>query len=121
MAHHGSDLKQFNKQFDPETFRKEIEDSISRPKFPMDEFVKSIPAEQANKINKALEAEKGQFGATGNFPDGKLTTDDEGEIQIGITQVDGRVVMNFGKAITWIGFTKEQALQIADSLIKHAE
>lgn len=87
-----------------------------------DHFQKDMPASQQDRIN-ASEAMKSfkKIGATGNFPDGKLNSSDEGEIQIGIKQIDGRVVMNFGKPIEWIGFTKEQAVQIAESLIKNSK
>ena len=61
------------------------------------------------------------LGATGQFPEGKLTPEDEGEIRIGITDMDGKVVMDFGKATTWIGFTPDQAEGIADTLRARAE
>lgn len=61
-----------------------------------------------------------QLGATGKFSDGKITDNDEGEIVIGITEKDGRIIMKFGKQIEWIGFTKQQALDIAVSLIQKA-
>jgi hypothetical protein len=64
---------------------------------------------------------KSGLGATGNFPDGKLTEHDEGEIKIGITTKDGKVVIDFGKPVHWIGFTKEQAVRIATSLLSKAE
>lgn len=91
--------------------------------YPQDEFKKQMREPQVNKINDliadAMQTKK--LGATGQFPDGKLTNTDEGEIRVGIAQVDGRVVMNFGKPIEWIGFTKEQAKQIAESLIKNSK
>lgn len=61
------------------------------------------------------------LGATGRFPEGKLTQDDEGEIAIAIGAApDGTVVMDFGKPTAWIGFKKAQAIEIADTLRKHA-
>src|SRR5690242_6907726 len=61
------------------------------------------------------------LGATGQFPRGKLTQDDEGEIAIGIGAApDGTVVIDFGNPTAWIGFTKEQAKEIAGTLLKHA-
>jgi hypothetical protein len=116
MAHHGSELNQFNGEMFNRFFDELGGDRNLKP----DEFYKNMPADQANKINEALKEKKITIGATGSFPDGKLTDGDEGEIKIEITQVDGRVVMNFGKPITWIGFTLEQAVQIAESLIKHS-
>lgn len=68
------------------------------------------------KLNELKE--QYNLGETGLFPDGKLTEKDEGEIKIAIGEMGGRVIMNFGKPITWIGFTKEQAKGIAESLLK---
>lgn len=59
-------------------------------------------------------------GPTGQFPLGKLTPEDEGEIAIGITHTQGKVVVDFGTPTAWIGFTPEQADQIADTLREHA-
>lgn len=70
-------------------------------------------------INKA---EWPKLGATGNFPNGKINDEDEGQIAIGIAHTEeGKIIMNFGKAVKWIGFTKEEAKVIAESLLKHAE
>lgn len=55
-------------------------------------------------------------GPTGKFPEGKLTDTDEGEIGITIGRREGRVVMDFGKPAAWIGFTADQADQLAESL-----
>jgi len=60
------------------------------------------------------------LGATGKFPEGKLNENDEGEIKIGVTSMDGKVVIEFGKSVQWIGFTPEQARQIAYSLQRNA-
>jgi hypothetical protein len=62
------------------------------------------------------------LGATGQFPEGKLTKEDEGEIRIAIGHTPGKVVMDFGeKPITWIGFTPVQARQIAMMLMERAD
>lgn len=60
------------------------------------------------------------LGPTGQFPEGHLNDDDEGEIKVGITHSDGKVVIHFGKPVAWIGFTPEQAYEIAQTLIEHA-
>lgn len=59
-------------------------------------------------------------GATGQFPDGKLSDNDEGEIMIGIAVYRGKVLFNFGKPVQGIGFTPEQAEQIGRDLINKA-
>jgi hypothetical protein len=68
----------------------------------------------------AREKARPSLGATGLFPEGKLTPTDEGETCIGITHMDGKVVIDFGKPTAWIGFTPDQADDIAALLTKHA-
>jgi len=60
------------------------------------------------------------IGATGKFPDGKIDEKDQGQIMIGVTVKDGRVIMSFGKPTEWIGFTREEAIQIGQTLIDRA-
>jgi hypothetical protein len=61
------------------------------------------------------------LGATGQFPLGKITDNDEGELRMAVTHHEGKVVIDFGKPTAWIGFTPEQADDIADLLRKHAK
>lgn len=56
------------------------------------------------------------LGATKKFPEGKLTEQDEGELMMAITAVNGKVVINFGTPTAWIGFTKNQAYELANTL-----
>lgn len=58
------------------------------------------------------------LGATGQFPRGKLNKDDEGEIKVAIAahHKRGVVVIDFGKPTAWIGFSPEQAVEIAEML-----
>lgn len=86
-----------------------------------DEFTKNMPADQADRLNKIINEDALKVaGATGNFPDGKLTETDEGEIKFAITAIEDRVVVNFGTPVHWVGFTRAQALAVANSLTKHA-
>lgn len=60
-------------------------------------------------------------GPTGQFPDGKVSSDDEGEIRIAIGSAEGKVFIDFGKTpIRWVGFTPAQAIDIAQSLVNAA-
>lgn len=72
------------------------------------------------RLLEAIRSTKSTFGATGKFPDGQLSPDDEGEIQFGITNANGQVIVNFGKPVAWLGMHPSQAMAIADALIKHA-
>lgn len=59
-------------------------------------------------------------GPTGDYPDGKLGPDDEGELMMGITN-DGRLVhVDFGKPVKWFAVPPDHALALAAMLVKHA-
>lgn len=62
-----------------------------------------------------------RLGPTGQFPLGKLTAHDEGEIALAIGTKDGNVVLDFGSQVVWIGFTPTQARLIAQSLNEKAD
>lgn len=59
---------------------------------------------------KSAAAERLIIGATAPAQAGK----------VGVGTRQGRVVLTFPEAITWIGFGKREALQIAMALIEHA-
>lgn len=62
------------------------------------------------------------LGATGKYPNGKLDEHDEGEIKIAIAADPANrcVRIDFGKPVAFIGFTPEQAREIADMLTEKA-
>lgn len=43
------------------------------------------------------------------FPRGQLRADDEGATQLAVGVKDGKLVLDFGKPVTWIGFGIAQA------------
>lgn len=58
-----------------------------------------------------------ELGATGQYPEGKLTEADEGEIKIAIGVHEGKVVIHFGgKPVKWIGLSAQQAREMAESI-----
>jgi len=59
-------------------------------------------------------------GAVGAFPEGKLTRSDEGAIQFAVGEKDGKVVLDFGTPVSWIGMSPQQAADIAGALLAHA-
>lgn len=61
-----------------------------------------------------------KLGATGRFPGGKLTDQDEGEVQFRVGYLDGKIVLDFGQPVTWVGCSPEQAKDLARILLKHA-
>lgn len=59
-------------------------------------------------------------GAIGDFPDGQLTKSDEGSIQLAIGEQDGKVVIDFGTPVHWLGMTPQQAADFASTILKRA-
>ena len=62
-----------------------------------------------------------KLGKTGKFPEGKITPQDEGEIMMAVGSKDGKVILDFGTPVTWIGMNPMQAKQLGMSLIQQAE
>lgn len=86
----------------------------------MKKFMESGQSTQRAADEEIAALSRPTFGATGKFPNGKMTPADQGEIVIGIARVDGRVVVNFGKAVAWLGLKPGEARGVADALTKHA-
>ena len=78
------------------------------------------PEDQAAMRVAEQEMRKAMGKLLGEFPDGKLNTSDEGALSVMIGHEGRSVVMRFPKPVAWIGFTPEQALGIAETLISHA-
>lgn len=65
----------------------------------------------------------GKFGATGEFPRGKLNEHDEGQIQMGFAMdpVKKVLIFNFGTPVAWFAMPKKEALELAEIIKKRAE
>lgn len=63
---------------------------------------------------------KSRFGPTGDFPHGKLNPTDEGALNIGVTNYQGNVVLNFGTRVKWVAMPPDQATELAMLILKHA-
>jgi len=59
-------------------------------------------------------------GALGTFPAGQLNKADEGALQFGVTARDGKVVLEFGQPVAWVGMGPQEAANLASSLLKFA-
>lgn len=63
---------------------------------------------------------KKPFGATGDFPQGKLSADDEGGLRIGVAlDPTGVVRIEFGKPIAWLGLPPSEARQLAQMILNN--
>lgn len=57
-------------------------------------------------------------GATGKYPDGKLGQNDEGELVIAISLLDGNHIrIEFGKSITWMAMNRNEAVGFTQALM----
>jgi hypothetical protein len=65
---------------------------------------------------------KKPFGATGDFPQGKLNDHDEGGLKIGVAydKLDGIVRVEFGKPVAWLGLPPPEAIELGKLLLRHA-
>jgi hypothetical protein len=77
-------------------------------------FDSPIPEAIAKAFHEPL------IGATGLDPAKKLTPHDEGSIQFAVGVKDGKVCVDFGTPVKWLGMEPGQALELAQSLIQHA-
>ena len=84
----------------------------------MTRFEKSAADSMSEEVRKLFR--KDTIGPTGKFPDAKLEPEDQGELKIGVTVKDGRVILAFGKELAWIGFLPDQADQVAALLMQQA-
>lgn len=62
------------------------------------------------------------LGATGSFPQGVLEADDQGELRMAVAydRRAGIVRVEFGKPVAWLGLPPNEAVALAETLIKHA-
>lgn len=73
-----------------------------------------------SKLMRDLLNTAGFRGAIGAYPNGQLTKADEGSIQFAIGEQDGKVVIDFGTPIHWLGMTPQQAADFASTVLKRA-
>ena len=76
--------------------------------------------EEAERLN-ALLGEFAGIGATGRFPEGKLTHSDEGEIRFAVSHAQGKVLIHFGKPVAWLGLGRHHVVALIKILQKHAD
>lgn len=56
----------------------------------------------------------------GEYPNGRMNADDAGAVAMQVGVEEGRVVVRFPKPVAWIGMTGDEAMDIAQALMKHA-
>lgn len=63
-----------------------------------------------------------KLGATGDYPMGQLSPDDEGGLRYAVTNdpATGKVLLIFDKPIGWLGLDAADAVRLAKLLKKYA-
>lgn len=74
--------------------------------------------ERCDFLMKQLTAAQHQF--QDEFPDGRLNKDDQGAVGVVVGLQNGKVFMALPHPTSWVGFTPDQAVEIANALLKNA-
>jgi hypothetical protein len=61
-----------------------------------------------------------ELGPTGEYPDGKLHSSDEGELTMAVGIVNDRIVLELGTSVKWVGLAPSDARALADLLLEKA-
>jgi len=63
------------------------------------------------------------LGATGKFPKGQISDDDQGELKVamGINMEHKRIIIDFGKEVSWLGLGADEARSFAQGLLDNAD
>lgn len=74
------------------------------------------------RTSDEFRAPPGMAGPTGEFPSGKIVDEDMGELRIAVAAFPekGIVSIDFGKAISWLGLEKANAVHFAEGILKKA-
>ena len=74
------------------------------------------------KTTTQTEAAEQKLGPTNQFPRGRLNPNDDGEIRMAIfpDEKSRVIIVEFGIELSWIGMPPQQAREMGESLIKHA-
>tara|TARA_R110000824_G_scaffold401032_2_gene610451 strand:+ start:21511 stop:21909 length:399 start_codon:yes stop_codon:yes gene_type:complete len=114
MAHHG------DKPFDGmnDHLRKAIGDREAMPVFQQPD--NATAEERQRLLTRALLDTTSFVGAVGTHTQGKLTKEDEGDVQFRVGSENGKVVLDFGTPVHWVGMDAQQAADLASSLMKWA-
>ena len=118
MAHHGD--KPFDGKPQFESIRRQLGDEMN----PMPKFFQPEDGlgDEARKraLTRALLDTTQFIGAVGQHSQGKLTPHDEGDVQFRVGSENGKVILDFGTPVHWVGMDAQQAADLASSLLKWA-
>jgi hypothetical protein len=55
------------------------------------------------------------------YPRGQLSDDDKGALMLSLSAHEGKVVLHFGKFVSWIGLGKDDIAKLAPAIEQYAE
>ncbi len=61
------------------------------------------------------------IGPTGEYPNGKLNREDEGELKLAVGMQNGIVMIMFGTPVTWFGLKPHEARELSRMILKNAD
>lgn len=76
------------------------------------------PSDIPESVRKALR--EPLIGSTGTFPEGQLMPTDEGAIQFRVGEKDGKLILDFGTPVVWLGMTPQQAISLGELMFAKA-
>jgi hypothetical protein len=80
-------------------------------------MMKDMEKEGISVIEKIMP----EFGPTGAYPRGKLAPGDEGEIRAALSREGDTVRIDFGKDLSWLAMSRNEAKVFAAQLMEMAE
>jgi hypothetical protein len=88
---------------------------------PMDPELRKLFSSKQDELLKRFDAERAKT-APREYPDGRISGDDEGAVtfKIGSDPNKGVVVIEYSTPTLWVGMQPQQAIELAQVLIKHA-
>ena len=108
MAHHSSD-QPFSQDDEQHDFAKRIIEQFNN----RNAGLEMSPSAALKKMSES-------FGATGEYPKGKIAPHDEGAIRFGVAAHEGKVIIEFGTRVHFLGMDPEHAEAFAQSLLDKA-
>lgn len=66
-------------------------------------------------------AKEAKLGATGEYPHGTTGPEDQGELKAAVYIRGNRMFINFGKSLSWLALTKQEALAFGNGLVQKAK
>lgn len=76
--------------------------------------------EESELMKRFIEQAEGR--AKRAYSEGRINADDDGDLSCAITtdHAHGKIIMDFGKSVTWLAMTPKDAFAWAQELIKRA-